>query len=80
MVRFRLYRNTDISGVSGTGWVAEGCIFQNHRCCLSWLSTTPAVTLYDDIEDLMKVHGHGGATEIVYLDPVEPVTCATPNA
>jgi hypothetical protein len=67
--RFYLKRTKDISGVSGVGIVAEGCVFANHRCVLSWLPVTTSFEIFDNVEDLLKIHGHNGCTTIQYLDP-----------
>ena len=36
--RFELHRDDDVSGVSGTGVVAEGVLFSSGRVALEWLS------------------------------------------
>jgi hypothetical protein len=70
MVRqFRLVRDEDVSGVSGTGVVAEGVIFSTGKVVLSWCSEYRSVTVYDTLSDLQKVHGHEGRTRIEWLDP-----------
>lgn len=66
--RFYLKRTEDVSGVSGIGIVAEGCIFQNKRCVLSWLPVTTSFEMFDCVEDLLKIHGHEGKTTIQYID------------
>ena len=38
MHMFYLNRLIDKSGVSGTGVVAEGVVFTNGKCVLTWLS------------------------------------------
>jgi hypothetical protein len=65
---FHLLRLADESGVSGTGWVAEGAVFSNGWVVLIWPTGTPSVNLYTSIEDLEAVHGHGGLTRIVFDD------------
>lgn len=67
---FQLVRNVDVSGSSGTGVVAEGfqVVLEDtpRFCMLRWLPSTASgvvsVVLYDSIDDLVKVHGHGGST------------------
>lgn len=63
---FLLKRIEDESGVSGTGIVAEGIIFSNGKCALSWLTETTSIAVYDSIDDLEKIHGHNGKTIVVY--------------
>jgi hypothetical protein len=67
--RFRLVRKEDASGVSGTGHVADGCVFPNGKAVLAWRVVHPSVAVYDSMEGLMEVHGHGGATVAEWLDP-----------
>lgn len=65
---FQLYRKHDISGVSGTGLIAEGCEFTFGRVCVCWLGSQKSIVLWDSIEDLKKVNCHNGSTVIKYLD------------
>ena len=76
MKTFYLNRKEDETGVSGTGKVAEGVIFDNGKCAVSWLTRVTSVTIYDNIEDVKKIHGHGGMTEIVF-EPVSIVGITT---
>ena len=63
---FRLLRLEDESGVSGTGFVAEGAIFSNGWVVLVWPTGTPSLNFYESIEAVNAVHGHGGLTRIVF--------------
>lgn len=63
---FRLERDVDISGVSGTGVVAHGAEFPTGKVALAWDSDTPSVIVYDCIDDVQAIHGHNGATRIVW--------------
>ncbi len=63
MKLYRLYRERDVSGCSGTGLVAEGMLFSNGRFALSWLPGKAEVTsvgVYDSIDDAARIHGHDG--------------------
>ena len=62
---FYLKRLEDESGISGTGRVAQGFIFDNGKVAVSWLSEHPSVTIYDSIGEVHAIHGHQGKTEIV---------------
>jgi hypothetical protein len=42
MRQFHLVRTEDISGVSGTGHIAEGVVFSNGWCVLRWVSEKPS--------------------------------------
>ena len=62
---FYLKRVEDESGVSGTGRIAQGAIFDNGKVALTWLSEHPSVTIYDSIGEVHAIHGHGGKTEVI---------------
>jgi hypothetical protein len=65
--RFLLYRIEDETGISGTGIVAEGVQFSNGKCVLSWTTKVSSIAVYDRIDDVRKIHGHNGKTEIRFL-------------
>ena len=62
---FYLNRVEDESGISGTGRVAQGFIFDNGKVAVTWLSEHPSVTVYDNIGEVRAIHGHGGKTEVI---------------
>jgi hypothetical protein len=62
---FYLNRKEDESGVSGTGRIAQGFIFDNGKVAMTWLSEHPSVTVYDNIGEVRAIHGHDGKTEVV---------------
>jgi hypothetical protein len=66
--RFRLIRHHDVSGVSGTGPVAEGVQFTDGAVALRWYGDYPTTTVWDGIESVVAIHGHGGATEVEWID------------
>lgn len=68
MRRFELHRIEDKSGVSGTGVVAEGLEFSDGHACLRWKTQFRSTAIYDSMKDVEAVHGHGGATKIVWVD------------
>lgn len=65
---FFLNRIEDESGVSGTGPVAEGSVYWNGKATLVWRTETSSVAVYDSIEHLLKVHGHGGKTQLEWFN------------
>ncbi len=69
---FHFYRKEDQTGVSGTGPVVEGVQFTNGWCAIRWISEMSSVCFYQSLEDVKKVHSHGGRTEIILHD-FEPV-------
>lgn len=68
MRRFLLVRKCDLSGVSGTGIVAEGVQFSDGTAVMHWLREPFGLNIYTRIEDLLAVHGHSGASCIEWLD------------
>lgn len=64
---FRLVRDVDVSGISGIGFVAEGIVFSDGTCAMRWELDTASTAIYSSIEDVIKIHGHHGATRVVYL-------------
>lgn len=73
MRRFVLYRTTDVSGVSGTGIVAEGIQFNDGVVALRWRGLRASTVVYDCVEDAEAIHGHNGATQVAWID-TEDVT------
>lgn len=66
MRAFRLVRSEDVTGVSGTGVVAEGVEFSNGVVALQWTSDWPTSVVFHDrgMESVEAIHGHGGRTQI----------------
>lgn len=71
MRRFLLVREGDPSGVSGTGIVAEGVQFSDGITVMRWLRSPFGLNVYAGVEDLLAVHGHGGASFICWIDEGE---------
>jgi len=65
---FHLERTEDPSGVSGTGIVAQGVVFDDGRGAMTWLSPMKMTTTFDHISEVEKVNGHGGKTKVVWED------------
>lgn len=63
---FHLERKQDISGVSGTGNVAEGVEFYDGQCVTSWHGQHHTITVFPNIKSVIDIHGHDGATEVVF--------------
>ncbi len=68
MRRFKLQRLDDVTGISGTGIVAEGVKFSDGTIAIRWKSEYPSTVVWQSIEDAIKVHGHDGKTEIIWID------------
>ncbi|MGC4942059.1 hypothetical protein [Kribbella sp. DT2] len=76
---FELVRHRDLSGVSGTGVVAEGCVFTDGSVALRWRGNNPATAVWPDLDSVLAVHGHHGATEVHWLESwTEPSTPLDP--
>jgi hypothetical protein len=63
-----MHRDTDVTGVSGTGLVAEGMQFSDGATVIHWLGDHPSTVVWPDISHVEAIHGHSGATRIVWLD------------
>jgi hypothetical protein len=66
--QFVLFRDEDETGISGTGEVAEGIQFSNGKVVLCWISEHSSITIWDELEFVNIVHGHGGKTRVVWAD------------
>jgi len=74
--RFHLHRRSDITGISGTGVVAEGIQFTDGTVVVRWLTAgtarpehvKPTTVIHGDIDSVIGLHGHNGATEVVWDD------------
>jgi len=67
MKTFRLLRERDVSGVSGTGVVAEGVQFTDGTVAIRWLTERASTVIWANLDDAMAIHGHGGDTRVVWL-------------
>lgn len=67
--RFVLDRDVDATGTSGTGIVAEGVQFSNGQVVIHWLSQLEAINVYANALVLEQLHGHGGNTQVKWIDP-----------
>ena len=67
MKLFYLVRDRDVSGVSGTGVVAEGVIYHNGKVSMCWRADTNSIAIYDSIQVVEEIHGHNGKTKILHF-------------
>jgi hypothetical protein len=70
LILFALHRTEDESGVSGTGTVAYGVRWPepNGRVTLAWVADKhdyTSVAVYDSLDAVETIHGHGNKTKIV---------------
>lgn len=68
MRRFELHRDSDETGVSGTGIVAEGVQWDDGSCAMRWRTATTSTAIYASAEAVVAIHGHGGTTRLVWVD------------
>jgi len=71
LLRFVLIRNEDVTGVSGSGLVAEGIVFTSGQVVIHWLRQPFSMGLYQSLEDVIFIHGHGGRTKLQFIDQGE---------
>jgi len=74
LTTFHLVRDHDVSGISGEGVIAEGAQFSDGWVVTHWLDQPPMHEPKTDVwhhkgtGPITKIHGHGGATRIVWTD------------
>lgn len=68
MRRFVLVRDEDETGISGTGLVAFGVMFPDRVAVTRWNSDVAQTCVWQTMEEVEAVHGHGGRTRIVWID------------
>ena len=68
---FKLVRQADVSGVSGTGVVAEGVVFKSGKTILCWIRAPHTVTVFNSPDEVLMVHGHAGSTLLLWDDPAQ---------
>lgn len=64
---FVLRRKEDVTGVSGTGVVADGVLFPaagQSVCVVRWRGDQGSTVVWDRLEDVKAIHGHDGRTAI----------------
>ena len=66
---FYLHRIVDASGVSGTGIVAVGAVLPSGKAVLEWRSRWKTVTVFESVDQIVRIHGHGGRTQLHWGDP-----------
>jgi hypothetical protein len=66
--RFILLRTEDVSGISGVGKVASGCVFPDGSAVLHWNTDIFTTTVFEKFSDLEQLHGHNGATSVQWID------------
>jgi hypothetical protein len=69
MKTFKIIRDEDESGVSGTGAVAECCEFSDGKAVVAWIGSEKtgvhSIVVYDSLSDAIRIHGHNGKTRFI---------------
>lgn len=77
--RFVVSRDRDVTGVSGTGTVAEGVEFSDGTAVVRWRElpedhphyqrgVRATTVVFPSAAAVEALHGHNGATRLVWLD------------
>jgi len=75
---FVLRRNEDVTGVSGTGIVADGVLFPAagaSKAIVRWRGERGSTVVWDTLRHVQEIHGHDGRT-VVELIPVDELIAA----
>ncbi|GAA1583263.1 hypothetical protein GCM10009804_44660 [Kribbella hippodromi] len=51
--------------------MAEGCQFTDGSVALRWRGDNPATAVWPNVESVLAVHGHQGATEVRWIEPAD---------
>ncbi len=68
---FSLIRTDDVSGVSGTGRVADGVRWPDGTVTVRWRTTTASTVFFSCLADAEAIHGHDGRTKVVWCSDLE---------
>lgn len=70
VVLYEVWRDRDVSGVSGDGLVAHATAYPDGKVTLAWCTgLSPSVTIYDSFDQMVTIHGHRGSTRFVQIYP-----------
>ena len=75
---FVLRRHEDVTGVSGTGIVADGALFPaagHSKAVVRWRGERGSTVVWDNLRHVQEIHGHDGRTT-VELIPVGELIAA----
>lgn len=65
---FKLVRDEDLTGISGTGLIAWGVEFPDGKVVMRWTGEIAQTSIWENIDELEAIHGHEGKTRVVWLD------------
>ncbi|MFI7531619.1 hypothetical protein [Nocardia salmonicida] len=64
---FQLHRDTDLTGFSGVGVVADGVIWPDGTVSMRWRGPVRTTVEAQCLADIEIIHGHDGATRVVLV-------------
>jgi len=64
IIPFFVVRHMDLHGNTGRGIVAEGVIFSSGKCVMTWLDKIASINIFQSVDEMLAIHGHGGKTII----------------
>lgn len=69
---FLLVREVDVTGVTGTGDIAEGVQFTDGTVVLRWKpqpqrAAHSSTAVWPDLDSMIGIHGHDGKTRVVWV-------------
>lgn len=77
--RFVLRRTNDVTGISGTGDVADGVIWPDGTASVRWRGEHPSITFWDRGRVSIEfINGHINASTLEFHDPEQPTGPARP--
>ena len=71
MRRFKVIRPIDITGISGTGHVIDGIVFDDGTTIIKWRTQYSSITIFKSFEEFKYIHidcHPENKTEIIFLD------------
>ncbi|MFJ5820089.1 hypothetical protein ACIQGT_40320 [Streptomyces sp. NPDC093108] len=78
--RFVLRRSVDVSGISGLGDVADGVLWPDGTASVRWRGEHPSSVFWDRGRASVElIHGHRGATSVVFLDAADELAGPVPG-
>lgn len=67
---FVLRRHEDVTGISGTGIVADGALFPaagKSKAVVRWRGERGSTVTWDNVRHVQEIHGHDGRTTVEFI-------------
>lgn len=61
-----MVRDEDVTGVSGTGAVAQGVEFDDGTTVIRWCGDDRSTVVWADMAAAIRIHGHDGRTRFEF--------------